>query len=88
MSFQPFSVSLVCEGARIERIREDQVLKIQIKIFIPLIDFISAHNLSFSSKLPRFSRNFIIRANLAENSNSFVFEMISGFCSSLRVDSN
>ena len=42
--------------------------------------------LSFSSKLPRFLRNFKFWTNLAENSNSSVFKTISGFCSSHQMD--
>jgi hypothetical protein len=88
MSIRLISVPSVCEGASFERLGEDQVLKSKLQIFIPLIYFIAAQKLSFNSKLPRFLKNFKFRANLAEKSNSFVFEMISGFFSSLRVDVN
>ena len=55
---------------------------------MPLIEFITAQKMSFSSKLPQFSKNFSFHANLAENSNSSVFETIYGFFSSLRLDDN
>ena len=44
--------------------------------------------MSFSSKLPRFSKNSSFQANLAEKSNSYVFKMIFGVCSYIRLDSN
>ena len=87
-SFWPILVPSVCEGARLARLGEDQVFKSKIQILIPLIEFITAQKLSFISKLPRFSRNFKLWANLAENSNSYVFETIYGFCLSLWVDAN
>jgi hypothetical protein len=83
MSFRPISAPSVCEGAKLTRLGEDQVFKTKIQILIPLIEFIAAQKLSFSSKLPQFSINFKFRANLAENSNSSIFETIFGFCSSL-----
>ena len=47
-----------------------------------------AQKLSFSSKMPQFSKIFSFQANLAENSNSSVFEKISGFFSYFRLDTN
>ena len=88
MSFQSISILLVCEGVRLERVGEYKVLKSKLKIFIPLIEFIADQKMSFNSKLRRFSKNFSFQANLDENSNSFVLETISGFCSSLWIDSN
>jgi hypothetical protein len=88
MSFRLFSFPLVYEGARLARIGKDQVSKIKIQIFIPIIEFIAAQKPSFSSKLPQFSINFIFRTYSAENSNSSIFKMISRFCSSHRVVSN
>jgi hypothetical protein len=85
-SFRPILVPSVCEGARVTRIGEDKILKSKLQILIPVIEFIAAQKVSFSSKLPRFSKNFSFQANLDENSNSSVFETISGFCSSLRVN--
>ena len=80
MSFRPFSVSSVCEGVRLERLGKNKILKSKLQILLPLIEFISAHKMSFSSKLPRFSKNFSFQANLAENSNSYVFKTIYAFC--------
>ena len=88
MTFPPISVSIVCEGVKLAKIGENQNFKSKFQILIPLIDFIAAQTLSFSSKLPRFSKKISIQANLAENLNSPVFEMIFGFCSSLPVDDN
>ena len=61
MSFRPVLVSLVCEGARLARLGEDKIFKSKFQILIPLIDFIAVKKLSFSSKLPRFSKNSISR---------------------------
>jgi hypothetical protein len=56
MSFRPILVALVYECVRLESLGEYQVFKIQLQILIPIIEFISAQNLSFSSKLPRFKK--------------------------------
>ena len=55
---------------------------------MPLIDFFAAQKLSFSTKQPRFLKKFNFQANLAKNSNSYVFETIFVFCSSIKVDVN
>ena len=42
----------------------------------------------FQFKIASIFKNFNFQANLAKKSNSYVFEMISGFFSSIQVDSN
>ena len=87
MKFNPILVSSVCEGAWFTRIGDCSVLKSIIKYFTPIIQLILSPMLNFISNLPRFSKNFISQANLAENLISLVFENIFGFCSSHRLNS-
>ena len=52
------------------------------------MEFISYQSDNFRSNLPRFSWNFSFQANLDEKLIFSIFEMIYGFFSYLRMDSN
>ena len=87
MRIYPFSVPSICESACFTGLGDGPIFKSKI-IFLTLIFyFIAAPMLSFNSNLPRCSKNFISWANLVENLISYVFETISEFCSSHRLNS-
>lgn len=88
MRFYLVLVPSVCGGAWFTRLGDGLVFKSKIVFFTPITEFIAALMLSFNSKLPQFSWNFISCANLDENMISSIFEMILMFFSSHRVDSN
>jgi hypothetical protein len=79
-------VPLVCGGSRFARLGDGQGFMEKIKIFISLMDFIETFFHCVRRKSPRFLQKLSFDKNLAEKPKSSVFEMISGFCSSLLVE--
>ena len=80
-------MSLVCEGSRFMGLGDGQGFMENLKNLISLMDFISSFFHCVRRKSPQLLQKLSFDKNLAEKPKSSDFETISGFCSSLQVDS-
>jgi hypothetical protein len=56
MSFRSILVLSICEGVKLSRLGEYQLLKSKLKDFIHFIEFIASHKMSFSSNYLDFRK--------------------------------
>ena len=80
-------MSSVCGGSRFARLGDGQGFAEKFQIFMFIMDFISTFFHCVRQILPRFLRKLSFDTKLAKKSNFSDFETISGFCSSLLVES-
>ena len=73
----------VCGGSKFVRLGDGQGFMEKFKNLISLLDFIATSFHCVRRNLSRFLPKLSFDKNLVENPKSFVFETISGFCSSL-----
>ena len=79
-------MSSVCGVSKLTRFGDGQGFMEKIQDFISLMYFFEIYFYCVRRTLPRILQKLSFDKNLAEKPKSFVFEMISRFCSYLLVD--
>ena len=88
MTGNPILVSSVCEGIKFMGLGDDQGLMEKLQDFISLMEFIATFFHCVKRTLPQFLQKQCFETKLAEKPKFSNFETISGFYSSLLVESN